>query len=354
MAANAPGRNRTYDLWLRKALYPLSYERARGSLPAALRRSSCTRKVVRSGGALADVSETYADLVTTLFSSTIAAKAWFATAAVVLALVQVTTAARMWGRLGFLRVRGPSVARVHRWSGRLAFLFTLPVFFHCVVGFATPDTRVAVHSLAGTFIYGVFAAKVLIVRDRSLPGDPAGGRDHAGVDTRPRVADLEPLVLHERAVRLLMGRGWRPLVVGASSSWRRSFSRSSPCSSLEVVRVGGDFDRGEVVFERECAGCHGPGGEGRSPGPRLIDTALDAAEVASVIEQARGSCLQRSCPVASRRTSSPTSSRSAGRKLQSVEIQARIVRLQLAETSSSSRRHRSRRRRPCGSEPPGR
>jgi hypothetical protein len=121
---------------------------------------------------LADVSETYTDLVTMLFSSTIAAKAWFATAAVALALFQLTTAARMWGKLGFLRMRGPWVARVHRWSGRIAFLFTLPVFFHCVtiLGFETPDTRVAVHSLAGTFIYGVFAAKVLIVRDRSLPG----------------------------------------------------------------------------------------------------------------------------------------------------------------------------------------
>ena len=121
---------------------------------------------------LADVSETYTDLVTTLFSSTIAGKAWVATAAVALALVQLTTAARMWGRLRFLRMRGPWVARVHRWSGRIAFLFTLPVFFHCVtiLGFETPDTRVAVHSLAGTFIYGVFAAKMLIVRDRSLPG----------------------------------------------------------------------------------------------------------------------------------------------------------------------------------------
>jgi len=121
---------------------------------------------------LADVSETYADLVTTIFSSTIAAKAWLATAALALALVQVTTAARMWGRLRFLPMRGPIVARVHRWSGRTAFLCTLPVFFHCVtiLGFRTPDTRVAVHSLVGTFFYGVFAAKVLIVRDRSLPG----------------------------------------------------------------------------------------------------------------------------------------------------------------------------------------
>jgi hypothetical protein len=121
---------------------------------------------------LADVSETYTDLVTTVFSSTIAAKAWLASAAIVLALVQVTTAARMWGKLSFLPVRGPAVARVHRWSGRTAFVLTLPVFFHCVtiLGFQTPDARVAVHSLAGTFFYGVFAAKILIVHDRDLPG----------------------------------------------------------------------------------------------------------------------------------------------------------------------------------------
>ena len=121
---------------------------------------------------LADVSETYTDLVTTVFSSTIAAKAWLATAALFLALVQVTTAARIYGRLSFLPERGAAIARVHRWSGRTAFLVTLPVFFHCItiLGFQTPDMRVAVHALVGTFFYGVFAAKVLIVRDRSLPG----------------------------------------------------------------------------------------------------------------------------------------------------------------------------------------
>ena len=121
---------------------------------------------------LADVAETYTDLVTTVFSSAIAAKAWFATAAFALAFVQVTTAARIYGRLRFLPERGPAIARVHRWSGRIAFLCTLPVFFHCVtiLGFQTPDARVALHSLVGTFFYGMFAAKVLIVRDRTLPG----------------------------------------------------------------------------------------------------------------------------------------------------------------------------------------
>jgi hypothetical protein len=121
---------------------------------------------------LADVAQRYSDLVTTVFSSTIAAKAWLATIVIVLALVQVTTAARMWGRLRFLPERGPAIATVHRWSGRSAFIVSLPVFFHCVtiLGFQTPDARVAIHSIAGTFLYGVFAAKILILKDRELPG----------------------------------------------------------------------------------------------------------------------------------------------------------------------------------------
>jgi len=121
---------------------------------------------------LADVNETYTDLVTTVFSTTIAAKAWLATAALALVVVQVTTAARIYGRLRFLPERGAAVATVHRWSGRLAFLCTLPVFFHCVtiLGWQTPNARVAAHAVLGTFVYGVFVAKVLVVRDRSLPG----------------------------------------------------------------------------------------------------------------------------------------------------------------------------------------
>jgi hypothetical protein len=121
---------------------------------------------------LFDVNGTYTDVVTTVFSSTIAAKAWLATILIVLALVQVTTAARMWGRLSFLPVRGRKVATIHRWSGRTAFAVSLVVFVQCVtvLGFQTTDARVAIHSLAGTFLYGVFAAKILILRDRELPG----------------------------------------------------------------------------------------------------------------------------------------------------------------------------------------
>jgi hypothetical protein len=121
---------------------------------------------------LLDVNKTYTDVVTTVFSSTIAMKAWFATAALVLVLVQVSTATRMWGHLqGVIRLPFPVVKQIHRWSGRLAFLCTLPVFFHCVfiLGLQTPDARVAIHSIAGTFVYGIFAAKVLIIREKGYP-----------------------------------------------------------------------------------------------------------------------------------------------------------------------------------------
>jgi hypothetical protein len=121
---------------------------------------------------LADVNETYTDLVTSVFSTTIAAKAWLATFAVVLVVVQLVTASRMWGRLRrLIPFEVPGVARVHRWSGRVAFVLTLPVFFHCVfiLGFKTTDARVAAHAILGSFLYGVFAAKVLIVRSRVYP-----------------------------------------------------------------------------------------------------------------------------------------------------------------------------------------
>jgi hypothetical protein len=122
---------------------------------------------------LGDVNSTYTDIVELVFSSTIAAKAWLATGAIVLAVVQVLTASRMWGRLQrVVPLSFPTAKRVHRWSGRIALLLTLPVFFHCVtiLGFQTPDARVALHAIVGTFFYGVFAAKVLVVRDHSLPG----------------------------------------------------------------------------------------------------------------------------------------------------------------------------------------
>jgi hypothetical protein len=121
---------------------------------------------------LASVNSTYTDIITSVFSTTIAGKAWFATAAVVLAVVQVSTGARIFGKLQrIVRIERPYVNRVHRWSGRLAILCTLPVAFHCIfiLGFRTVDTRVLVHSIVGSFVYGVVAVKVFFVHDRDHP-----------------------------------------------------------------------------------------------------------------------------------------------------------------------------------------
>ncbi len=121
---------------------------------------------------LASVSSTYTDIVTAVFSSTIAAKAWFATAAGVLAIVQVSTGARIFGKLQrLIPLQRPWPNRIHRWSGRLAFLCTLPVAFHCIfiLGFQTRDARVTAHSIVGSFFYGVFAVKVFFVHDHDHP-----------------------------------------------------------------------------------------------------------------------------------------------------------------------------------------
>ena len=121
---------------------------------------------------LASASSTYTDIMTSVFSSTIAAKAWFATAAIVLAIVQVSTGARIFGKLQrLIPLQRPWPNRIHRWSGRLAFVCTLPVAFHCIfiLGFQTRDARVTAHSVVGSFVYGVFAVKVFFVHDRDHP-----------------------------------------------------------------------------------------------------------------------------------------------------------------------------------------
>ena len=48
----------------------------------------------------------------------------------------------------------------------------MPVVFHCVwsLGFATDSARTLIHSIAGCLFYGVFAAKMLSLRLRGLPG----------------------------------------------------------------------------------------------------------------------------------------------------------------------------------------
>jgi hypothetical protein len=107
---------------------------------------------------------------TLVFSSTISMKVWLATIAVAFAVVQVLTALWLYGRLG---IKTPAwLGDAHRLSGRLAFLVSLPVAYHCLwsLGFQDTDARVLAHSLLGCAFYGAFAAKVTIVRSKGLPG----------------------------------------------------------------------------------------------------------------------------------------------------------------------------------------
>ncbi|GAA1713781.1 DUF6529 family protein [Isoptericola hypogeus] len=128
--------------------------------------------VVAALGAYADAHPgDDAALLTLWFSSMLEMKAWLATGAAALLLVQLVSALAMYGRLPGVRSAPGWVALVHRWSGVAAFGLTLPVAFACVwsIGFEDEPTRVLVHSVAGCLFYGVFTVKMLALRVRGLP-----------------------------------------------------------------------------------------------------------------------------------------------------------------------------------------
>jgi hypothetical protein len=89
------------------------------------------------------------------FSNGGTVKSVLASGATVLAVVQVFTSLVMYG-----------------WSGRIAFILTVPVVVHCVyaLGFQTFSTRVLLHSIAGCLFFGVFTVKMLALTRRGTPG----------------------------------------------------------------------------------------------------------------------------------------------------------------------------------------
>ena len=103
------------------------------------------------------------------FSGPLEAKVWLTTLVVVLAVAQLVSALVMYGRLGS---GGPAwIGGLHRWSGRLAFLASLPVALHCLyaLGLQAFDTRTLVHSLLGCAFFGVFTVKMLALTRRGMP-----------------------------------------------------------------------------------------------------------------------------------------------------------------------------------------
>ncbi len=105
------------------------------------------------------------------FSGPLEVKVWLTTVAFVLAIVQLVSSLAMYGRLPVAvgaRWWGP----MHRWSGRVAFLVTVPVAIHCLyaLGFQSYDTRVLAHSLSGCAFYGAFTTKMLGLSRPGMPG----------------------------------------------------------------------------------------------------------------------------------------------------------------------------------------
>jgi hypothetical protein len=105
------------------------------------------------------------------FDTLIAMKVWLATAAGVFGLVQLVTALWMWGKLGS-RPAPARLGTVHRISGTVAFLLTVPVGYSClyVLGFESYSPRVIIHCVAGCVFYGAFVTKIFAVRARTSPG----------------------------------------------------------------------------------------------------------------------------------------------------------------------------------------
>ena len=146
-------------------------DRPANAAPRLLAVAAFGAAVAVALGVYGRVHDPSQELVLTLFfSSTISMKVWLGSVAVAFAVAQVLSALWVYGKLP---VRAPAWAgTAHRISGRLAFIVSLPVAYHCLwsLGFQDTDTRVLLHSLFGCAVYGAFAAKVTIVNSKGLPG----------------------------------------------------------------------------------------------------------------------------------------------------------------------------------------
>ena len=99
-------------------------------------------------------------------------KSLLATIALALAGVQVLLALWMYRKLPLAPGPPRPVPVAHRLTGFVLFAVTVPVAVHCLIAYGVQLTspRVAIHSIAGCFFYGAFAAKVVLVHSRRLPG----------------------------------------------------------------------------------------------------------------------------------------------------------------------------------------
>ena len=99
-------------------------------------------------------------------------KSALASGVLAFAAFQLYTSLWIFGKINRKRALPRRLRIVHRASGYLAILLSLPIAYNCLLayGFEDFDRRVLVHAVAGCFFYGAFAAKIVIVRSKRLPG----------------------------------------------------------------------------------------------------------------------------------------------------------------------------------------
>jgi hypothetical protein len=104
------------------------------------------------------------------FPSLYAMKVWLSLGVLLLAAVQLCTALWIYGKLGLRR--RPWLGVLHRTTGVLAFVVSLPVAAACLwaFGFESYDARVRTHGILGAMFYGAFVAKILVLHSKRLPG----------------------------------------------------------------------------------------------------------------------------------------------------------------------------------------
>jgi mono/diheme cytochrome c family protein len=159
---------------------------------------------------------------------------------------------------------------VHRWSGRLAFVCTLPVAYHCIfkLGFRSPTTRVLAHSLFGCAVYGAFAAKVTIVRLHRFP--------------RPVLPIAGGLLF-----AVLIGVWW------TSAFWLYSRNTAAAARPAKSSPIPADANpsAGATVFNTAgCGSCHTleAAGAGGQIGPNLDDARPGFETVRSKVQSGGG------------------------------------------------------------------
>jgi hypothetical protein len=107
-----------------------------------------------------------------VFIRTVVLKVYLASAAAVIAIFQLLSALRLYGRISIPRVMPSWLGIVHRATGTIAFVLVVIVAYHCLwaLGFQHSDPRLLAHSLLGCFFFGAFTAKVIVVQSKGLPG----------------------------------------------------------------------------------------------------------------------------------------------------------------------------------------